>query len=164
MNQNTPARLLQSDTLRILFDWLREHTAFSGYGYQESVSLCEWILDEMAALYPKRDTLQRQIRRFRQCLPDSLAFLPRLQRHMRDMARQFHAEESAFALLYAQKAWDYHSEEYRFMEKKLYRIWRVPKRKGNSEQGGKSLKKRKMPLQAFSFPEYVIPAYCSFPL
>lgn len=123
MNQNTPARLLQSDTLRILFDWLREHTAFSGCGYQESVSLCEWILDEMAALYPKRDNLQRQIRRFRQRLPDLLAFLPRLQRHMRDMARQFHAEESAFALLYAQKAWDYHSEEYRFMEKKLYRIF-----------------------------------------
>ena len=77
----------------------------------------------LPALSPKRDTLQRQIRRFRQRLPDLLAFLPRLQRHMRDMARQFHAEESAFALLYAQKAWDYHSEEYRFMEKKLYHIF-----------------------------------------
>jgi hypothetical protein len=123
MNQNTPVRLLQSDTLRILFDWLREYTAFSGRSYQESVSLCEWILDEMAALYPKRDNLQKQIRRFRQRLPDLLAFLPRLQRRMRDMACQFHTEESGFALLYAQQAWDYHSEEYRFMEKKLYHIF-----------------------------------------
>jgi len=34
----------------------------------------------------------------------------------------------------------------------------------NSEQDEKSLKKRKMPLQAFEFPEYVIPSCCSFPL
>ena len=76
MRQNTPLRLLQSDTLRILFDWLIEHTAFSGYGYQDSLELCGWILDEMALLYPNRDSLQQQIRRFCGRLPNLLSFLP----------------------------------------------------------------------------------------
>ena len=60
MRQNTPMRLLQSDSLRILYDWLREYTTFSGYGYQDSLELCRWILNEMASLYPKRDNLPRQ--------------------------------------------------------------------------------------------------------
>jgi len=124
MRQNTPARLLQSDSLRILYGWLREYTAFSGYGYQDSLELCRWILDEMALLYPKRENLQKQIRRFRERLADLLAFLPRLQRHMKATASQFHTREEAFALLYRQRAWDYRSEEYRFMERKLYHIFR----------------------------------------
>ncbi|MBP5718321.1 MAG: transposase [Abditibacteriota bacterium] len=120
---NIDRRLLQADSLRILFGWLREYTAFSGYGYEKSLALCQWILDEMAALYPKRENLQKEIRRFRKNLPDLLRFLPGLQRDMRNMACEFHAEASAFALLYAQKAWDYHSAEYGFMEKKLYCIF-----------------------------------------
>ena len=36
MRQNTPARLLQSDSLRILYGWLR-------YGYQDSLELCRWL-------------------------------------------------------------------------------------------------------------------------
>ena len=123
MNQNAPARLLRTDSLRILYDWLREYTAFSGRNYQESVSRCEWILDEMAALYPKRDHLQKQIRRFRERLPDLLAFLPRLQRDMKATASLFLTREDAFSLLYRQRAWDYRSEEYRFMDKKLYHIF-----------------------------------------
>ena len=124
MCRNTPVRLLQSDSLRILYDWLREYTAFSGYGYQESVEVCQWILDEMASLYPKRENLQKQIRRFRQHLPDLLAFLLRLQRDMKVMACVFHTSADAFSLLYRQRAWDWRSEEYAFMEKKLYHIFR----------------------------------------
>ena len=41
---------------------------------------------------------------------------------------------------------------------------RVSKRRENSEQEKEGLKKRKMPLQAFEFPEYVILSYCSFSL
>ena len=40
---------------------------------------------------------------------------------------------------------------------------RVPKRQGNSEQWKDSLKKRKMPLQAFESPEYVIRHIVLFP-
>ena len=128
MNQNTPARLLRADSLRILYGWLREYTAFSGRNYQESVSLCEWILNEMAALYPKRDHLQKQIRRFRERLPDLLAFLPRLQRDMKATASLFPTREDAFSFLCRQRAWDCRSEECRFMEKKLCRIFgeRIP--------------------------------------
>ena len=122
--QNTPARLLRADSLRILYDWLREYTAFSGCGYQDSLELCRWILGEMASLYPTRDNLQKQIRRFRQRLPDLLSFLPRLQRDMKATASLFHTREDAFSLLYRQRAWDWRGEEYAFMEKKLYHIFR----------------------------------------
>ena len=124
MCRNTPLRLLQSDSLRILYDWLREYTAFSGWGYQDSVELCQWILDEMASLYPRRENLQKQIRRFRQRLADLLAFLLRLQREMKATASVFHVPEDAFSLLYRQRAWDWHGKEYAFMEKKLYHIFR----------------------------------------
>ena len=124
MRQKTPLRLLQSDSLRILYDWLREYTAFSGYGYQDSLELCRWILGEMASLYPTRDNLQKQIRRFRERLADLLAFLPRLQRDMKATASLFHMREDAFSLLYRQRAWDWRGEEYAFMEKNLYHIFR----------------------------------------
>ena len=124
MRRNTPLRLLQSDSLRILYDWLREYTAFSGWGYRDSVELCQWILDEMASLYPRRENLQKQIQRFRERLPDLLAFLHRLRRELKATASVFHVPENAFSLLYRQKAWDWRSEEYAFMEKKLYHIFR----------------------------------------
>ena len=65
----------------------------------------------MAVLCPKRDNLQKQIRRFRERLPDLLAFLPRLQRDMKATASLFDTREDAFALLYRQRAWDYRSKE-----------------------------------------------------
>jgi len=110
---------LPRESLRILFDWLREYTAFSGYGYD----LCQWILNEMSELYPLRENLQTQIQRFRKRLADLLSFLPRLQRDMRSMAAAFRAPDFAFPLLYRQRAWNCYSEEYRFMEKKLYHIF-----------------------------------------
>lgn len=130
------SRLLRADSLRILFGWLREYTSFSGYSYEESLKLCLWILDEMAALYPRRDTLQEQIKRFRKCLPELLSFLHRLQRDMRSMARQFHVEDFAFSLLYYQRAWDYRGREYRFIEKKLYHIFgeRLPEARDTLDQ------------------------------
>ena len=122
--QNAPLRLLQSDFLRILYDCLREYAAFSGYGYQDSLELCRWIPDEMAFLYPKRDNFQKQIRRFRGRLPDLLVFLRRLRREMKATATLFPTREDAFSLLYRQRAWDWRGEEYAFMEKKLYHIFR----------------------------------------
>lgn len=123
LRKTTGSRLVKSESLRILFDWLREYTAFSGYGYAQSLDLCQWILDEMSKLYPLRDNLQTQIQRFRKRLPDLLSFLPRLQRDMCSMAAAFRAPDFAFPLLYRQRAWNCYSEEYRFMEKKLYHIF-----------------------------------------
>ncbi|MBQ6207203.1 MAG: hypothetical protein IJK52_08985 [Oscillospiraceae bacterium] len=73
--QNTPARLLRADSLRILYDRLREYTAFSGCGCQDSPELRRWIPGETASLYPTRDNLQKPIRRLRGRLPDLPAFL-----------------------------------------------------------------------------------------
>ena len=77
----------------------------------------------MALLYPKRDSLQQQIRRFRGRLSDLLAFLPRLWREMEATASLFHTREDAFALLYLQRARGHRGEECRFLEKKLYHIF-----------------------------------------
>ena len=43
---------------------------------------------------------------------------------MKATASLFHTREDAFALLYRQRAWDWRGEEYSFIEKKLYHIFR----------------------------------------
>ena len=78
----------------------------------------------MASLYPKRENFQKQIRRFRERLPDALVFLRRLRREMTATAAPFHTREDAFSLLCRQRARDWRGGEYAFMEKKLYHIFR----------------------------------------
>ena len=115
--------LQRTEILDILFSWLREYTGFSGYGYDKSLALCGWILDEMSALYPEKEDLLKAVRKFRNRLPALLRFLRRLEEKTREAALSFPAHPRAFQLLYNQTAYHYQSEEYRFMEKKLFSIF-----------------------------------------
>jgi len=115
--------LQRTEILDILFSWLREYIGFSGYGYDKSLALCGWILDEMSALYPEKEDLLKAVRKFRNRLPALLRFLRRLEKKTREAALSFPAHPRAFQLLYNQTAYHYQSEEYRFMEKKLFSIF-----------------------------------------
>ena len=112
--------LERTEILDILFSWLRECVGFSGYGYAKSLSLCQWILEEMAALSPGEEEFLKAIRRFQKRLPALLGFLRRLERKAREAALSFPADPRAFQLLYNQTAYSHTSEAYRFMEKKLF--------------------------------------------
>ena len=113
--------LLKADTLHILLEWLRELTGFSGYGYALSFSLCIWILDEMAALYPDNKKYQYAISQFRERLPDTLKFLRRFQENLRDASIGLGIDEHDMMLLYNQSAYPPYSKEYAAIEKRLYK-------------------------------------------
>lgn len=117
-------KLVRADSLAILYQWLLEYTRFTGYGYQRCLDICGWVLDEMAALYPKSERLLDEIERLRAKLPRVLSFLLRLRRSLVEMAREYHVPDYAFTLMYSQLALDVKSEQYQIIETKLYRLFR----------------------------------------
>lgn len=123
LSRTIDACLHENDRLQILYGWLKEYVGFSGYGYQKTLSVCSWILDEMTLLYPERNKYQDALERFRKSLPEVLRFLLRLQEHMADTARSFHVDAHAFMLLYHQTAYPVHTEAYQWIERKLYRVF-----------------------------------------
>ena len=112
--------LQRVDSLNILYAWIKESISFTGYGYEKNLHLCEWILDEMAILFPERVRLRNAISRFRKSLPDVLSFLYRLQKEMDKMAEKFHVTGHDFMLLYQQQVYPYTSQEYQFAGKRLF--------------------------------------------
>ena len=112
--------LLRTDTLCILYDWLKELTGFSGYGYEKSLTLCAWILDEMAPLFPESRKYQKAISSFRTRLPNILKFLSRLQENLMEAAISNHFDAYALMLLYNQKTYSIYSAEYAAIEKRLF--------------------------------------------
>ena len=115
--------LKRTEILDILFSWLREYLGWSGYGYARSLALCQWITDEMSALYPEQEDFLKAVRKFRNHLPALLSFLRRLENKMREASLSFRVDPHAFQLLYNQTAYHYTSEEYRFMDRKLFSVF-----------------------------------------
>ena len=74
----------------------------------------------MAALSSGEEEFLKAVRRFQKRLPALLGFLRRLEKKAREAALSFPADPRAFQLLYHQTAYRCTSEEYRFMEKKLF--------------------------------------------
>ena len=112
--------LQATDEVMILFGWLREYTAFSGYGYAKSFELCNWILDEMAQRFPEQGKYQKAIRTFRKSLPRLLSYLRRLYRKMDSVAPGYHVTAHDFMLLYNQRAYPFMSQDYVFIERRLF--------------------------------------------
>ena len=112
MDEEIDAYLCKVDDVCILMDWLRECVGFTGYGYQQSLFLCEWILDEMARRFPERHRYQNAIRSFREHLKELLSFLMRLHRKTAEKAKDFdNLNEHDFMLLYQQRFCSSHGKE-----------------------------------------------------
>ena len=112
--------LHRTDTLCILYGWLKELTDFSGYGYAKSLSLCTWILDEMSSLFPESKKFQKALSSFRNRLPDILRFLRRLQDNLKDAAAQKDIAVHDLMLLYNQRACSAYSEKNAAIEKRIF--------------------------------------------
>lgn len=108
------------DKLTILYGWLREAVGFTGYGLSESTQLCEWILDEMAGLYPDHAKLKSAIKSFRDSLPKVLAYLVGLRRNLEESANDFGVETGDFMLMYYQRSRTPQTPECQFIEERLY--------------------------------------------
>ena len=112
--------LLRTDTLCILYDWLKELTGFSGYGYEKSISLCTWILDEMIPLFPEDKKFQKALSSFRSRLPNILKFLCRLRDNLQEAAVFNNYDPHDLMLLYHQRTYSAYSAEYAAIEKRLF--------------------------------------------
>lgn len=122
LNKELPSILRYVDEVNILYEWLREYVAFSGYGYEKTLLLCTWILDEMAARFVDRTKYQKAIKSFREHLPELLAFLKRIQDRMNLKAAEFpHLNGHDFLLLCQQKYCCHDDDMYNYMEQRLYR-------------------------------------------
>ena len=113
-----------ADTLNILYEWLREYVGFSGYSYAKSLWVCNWILDEMASLYPDHKKLNDAITQFRKHLPDILQFQVRLEKALYQESQAYHVDSNAFILLYNQMSYPASSAKYEILEKKLFHLFR----------------------------------------
>ena len=121
---NIDDHLNRADGVRILYGWYQEHINFNGKGYEYNLYICNWILDEMANLYPKSDRLLEAIAQLRVNLPAILGFLLRLRRTLVNLAHEYRVPDYAFALMYSQTAMDIEDERYQVIEEKLYHIFK----------------------------------------
>ena len=123
LNQSIGPCLRKVDTLNILYEWLREHMGFTGYSYTRSTEICNWILDEMLAIYPENKKLSDAINAFRRHLPVLLRFQLRLEKELGLKAQAIGVDKTAFLLLYRQMTYPSNSAKYEFAEKKLFHIF-----------------------------------------
>ena len=93
-----------SDILSILFIWLVELLGFSGYSYEETLGLSEWVLSEMEAAFPERKKLTAQVKKFREKLPGTLSFLKRVKGRLAERAAERGIPPEAFELMYQERA------------------------------------------------------------
>ena len=110
-----------SDILSILFIWLVELLGFSGYSYEETLGLSEWVLSEMEAAFPERKKLTAQVKKFREKLPGTLSFLKRVKGRLAERAAERGIPPEAFELMYQERAlpadsWEASRIEYRLGE------------------------------------------------
>lgn len=110
------------DTLQILYGWLKEMTRYNGYGGQDVVSLCSWILDCMQeAAGEPGSRLSRAVAKTRKNLPSVLVYLKRAENVLRDYAVKHGYPPEAFVLLYKLPCYSPGSPEYRGADRRLRR-------------------------------------------
>lgn len=120
LHSDAMSEVEKSDTLGILFGWLRECVGFNGYGFTEARELCEWILSEMVRLYPDHSKFLSATKSFRDSLPKTLAYLRGLRINLTDAASEFGVDVDDFLLMYYQTSQPPHTEKCQIIEKRLY--------------------------------------------
>lgn len=91
------------DVLAILFSWLAELVGFSGYSYEDTCMLAEWVLSEMESATPDRDDFHRRLHKFRRNLPQMLSFIKRMETGFKESALKNGYPVEAFSLFYRER-------------------------------------------------------------
>lgn len=113
------AAIYEYELLRILFCWLVEIFGFSGYSFQDTCMLADWILSEMETAFPGRTKLLEQTKRIRGKIPQILSFIFRLEKELAGTAREKGISPETFEMMYRQKAYQTCSDEYIRLEYRL---------------------------------------------
>ncbi len=69
VQENTRKAIQLYDVIAILFSWLVELVGFSGYSYEDTCMLAEWVLSEMESATPGRKDFHLRLYKFRRNLP-----------------------------------------------------------------------------------------------
>ena len=138
MGREIDTLLSKVDDVQSLYGWLVETLALTGQGYSKSLSLCQWVLDEMKVRFPEREKYQKEVRIFRRNLPEILSYLLRLETKMWQRAEEEfpHLNGHDFLLLYQQKFEPSGTERYEWMEQRLYQRFgkRLPEARAALEE------------------------------
>lgn len=110
------------DKLLTLYHWLREMTHYQGYCYQDVLSLCYWILDQMEDTAGITDKLRKVLAKTRRNLPDVLIYLERAEKALREYAMRKGYPEEIFVLMYRMQGYHPGSQEYRSADRRLRHI------------------------------------------
>lgn len=116
IHEKVELAIREYDLLKILFCWLVELAGYSGYSFQDTCQLAEWVLTEMEVSFPDRPKLLGQVRKLRGKLPQMLSFLQRLDEGFDTAALKKGIPPEAFRTMYRQKAFHTTSKEYIRME------------------------------------------------
>ena len=112
------------DRLLTLYRWLREMTRYQGYCYQDVLSLCYWILDQMEDTAGITDKLRKVLAKTRRNLPDVLIYLERAEKALREYAVKKGYPEESFVLMYRMQGYQPGSQEYRSADRRLRHIFK----------------------------------------
>ena len=112
------------DRLLTLYHWLREMTRYQGYCYQDVLSLCYWILDQMEETAGITDKLRKVLAKTRRNLPDVLIYLERAEKALREYAVKKGYPEESFVLMYRMQGYQPGSQEYRSADRRLRHIFK----------------------------------------
>ncbi len=93
------------DVLAILFSWLVELVGFSGYSYEDTCILIEWVLSEMESATPGREDFHLRLHKFRRNLPQILSFIKRMETEFKESALKNGYPLEAFSLLYQERTY-----------------------------------------------------------
>ncbi len=103
--RETCAREMESyDILATLYAWLVELLGFSGYSFEETCSLCAWVLSEMMAAAPGKEKFRHDLEKLRNNLPQVLSFLKRMEVALRKASERTGIPIQAFQLFYQKKS------------------------------------------------------------
>ncbi len=93
------------DVLSILFSWLVELVGWSGYSYEDTCMLAEWVLSEMEYATPSREDFHIRLHKFRRNLPQILSFIRRMETEFKKSALKNGYPLEAFSLFYKERAY-----------------------------------------------------------
>lgn len=94
------AALERSDRYEILMNWIRELLGFPGYSIEETMSLINAALDDMADMTTPQTKLYKAISTFREDLPKALKYLKLMFQHVDEAADHNGFPRMTFRQLY----------------------------------------------------------------
>jgi len=109
-----------SDTLSILFSWLRMLLGFSGYGILDTMDLITFVIEEIQKASAKFPGIIKEAEKIQKNLPSLLTYINRLEKAFESCAELHGIHFEVFKVMYQQLAYGEKSDEYFKME---YALW-----------------------------------------